>query len=140
MPLIDNRAIRQSHNRLNAYLSSFGEHSTYTKYMLSDLTVCGICGRPYYRRNSQTQNRWYVKRIRILFCQVAKQISVKLIQIYRQEELEQEVINQIESIKIQRLFHREWQNDTASSEMKQIGFSPGTAGLTYSLGSVSREQ
>lgn len=74
MPLIDNELFEKANSRLNAYLSSFGEHSTYTKYMLSGLTVCGICGRPYYRRNSQTKIGGIKKNTDIIPVKAAKQI------------------------------------------------------------------
>ena len=144
MPLIDNELFDKANNRLNAYLSSFGEHSTYTKYMLSGLTVCGICGRPYYRRNSQTKIGGIKKEYGYYSCQGRKaDIPVKCqSKIYRQEELEQEVINQIESLKYRDFSTGNGKNDTASllQEMKQIDSRQERLIDLYSLGSVSREQ
>ena len=144
MPLIDNELFEKANSRLNAYLSSFGEHSTYTKYMLSGLTVCGICGRPYYRRNSQTKIGGIKKEYGYYSCQGRKaDIPVKCqSKIYRQEELEQEVINQIESLKYRDFSTGNGKNDTASllQEMKQIDSRQERLIDLYSLGSVSREQ
>ena len=62
--------------------------------------------------------------------------------IYRQEELEQEVINQIESLKYRDFSTGNGKNDTASllQEMKQIDSRQERLIDLYSLGSVSREQ
>lgn len=144
-PLLDENLFEKANKRLDKYLSSFGDHITYNKYMLSGITYCSICGRPYYRRNSQTKVAGLKKEYGYYSCQGKKaEIKEKCqSKIFKQEALELLVIDQIQKLK-----YHNWElskkqdndTDTLFLQLKNIDSKQERLIDLYSIGTISKEQ
>lgn len=143
-PIIDDLLFEKANDRLNTYLSTFGAHATYNKYMLSGITYCKLCGRPYYRRNSQVKKHGSKKEYGYYSCQGRKaDVEIKCpSKIFRQDELEQAVIEQIESLKSTNWTAQEKHEDTAAllQQLKQIDSRQERLIDLYSFGSIQKNQ
>lgn len=142
-PIVDHETFEAANKKLDAYLSTFGEHINYNKYMLSGITFCGHCGLPYYRRNSQMVYKGKKKEYGYYSCQSRKNLKEKCTgKIFKQEELEDAVINQIHNLKYQSWKTLERNDDSASllNQIKQIDSKQERLIDLYALGSVSKEQ
>lgn len=143
-PIITEPLFEKANNRLNAYLAMFGEHTGYTKYMLSGITYCSACGRPYYRRNSQTKIRGIKKEYGYYSCQGRKADVLEKCasKIFRQDELEQVVIEQIDSLKYKDWSTQKTPEDTSvlHQQLRQIDARQDRLIDLYSIGSISKNQ
>ena len=143
-PLVDLELFERANERFNKYLSTFGPHITYNKYMLSGITYCGLCGRPYYRRNSQTKPHGIKKEYGYYSCE-GKKANIKdkcPSKIFRQEDLEQIVIKQISELKYHNWTQVEQKQDSKPlfQQLKAIDQKQERLIDLYSLGSISKQQ
>lgn len=142
IPIIDTELFEKANRRLDSYLSTFCEHVRYTKYMLSSITYCGLCGRPYYRRNSQVKHNGKTKEYGYYSCRGRREEDKCDSPIFKQEELEQAVIEQIAQLQ-----YRDWSvcskvDDTESliKKINQIDSRQERLIDLYSVGSISKAQ
>lgn len=144
-PIICQELFDKANSKLSIYLSEFNEHVGYNKYMLSGITYCKLCGRPYYRRNSQIKAHGVKKEYGYYSCQgrkadVAEKCPSK---IFRQENLEQVVISQIEQLKYKNWFTKERADDDPSAllqQLKQLDARQDRLIDLYSIGSIPKLQ
>jgi len=144
-PLIDQDTFDKANAKLNAYLATFDEHVSYTKYMLSGITFCGICNQPYYRRNSQVKGKDSKKEYGYYSCMGRRGIADGThkceSKIFKQDELEDIVVQQIID-----LVYRDWttgekkNNDrNFQHELKNIAARQERLIDLYMVGSISKE-
>lgn len=143
-PIVDNKLFEKANARLDSYLSQFGEHVTYNKYMLSGITYCGICGKPYYRRNSQTKLNGIKKEYGYYSCEGRKSnVQNKCpSKIFQQKELEQSVVNQIQKLKYHDFKSETIQDNTSIllNQVKALDIKQERLIDLYSIGSISKDQ
>lgn len=143
-PIVSDALFEKANGRLSTYLSTFGAHIGYNKYMLSGITYCSACGRPYYRRNSQTKVGGIKKEYGYYSCQGRKADVVDKCRskIFRQETLELAVIEQIELLKCKDWTAMETPKDNHAlhQQLRQLDSRQERLIDLYSIGSISKNQ